>query len=517
MLPMSQKTKSGAPKLSEQAKHLIVPADITATGWPAVRKTCVEKLGAEFDPWQDGAGRVILSKRNDGNLASMIDGVGMSLPRQVGKTHLIGYTVFALCVNMPGLLVIWTAHHSATTSETFLSMQGFAQRAKVAPHIKQVYTGSGDEEVRFHNGSRILFGAREHGFGRGIAGVDVLIFDEAQILSDKAMSNMVATMNTSLFGLQLYIGTPPKPEDAGRSEAFKRMRREALAGTLVDGAWIEFGADFDAGDDDRAQWRKMNPSYPKRTPWQSLMRLKRKLTQADWRREGMGIWDDDQEGSRAILEDEWSSIGVELAPTDGFRTYAVAFNLDGTRLALAGGLKHADGVHVELIDAAEGDITSGLGALADWLAARWRNSAQIVLSGSAGAPVLALLLKERKVPDAVVKIATTGEYTTACSVTLDAVRASAKAARANEALDDDADLLPLPFTHLEHEGQSQLDDSVAVADRKLRGKTTGVWGWEATTPDGNETPIEAVSLAYWSAKTTKRKPYGEKERRAVFL
>ena len=239
---------------------------------------------------------------------------GMSLPRQVGKTHLIGFTVFALCVNMPGLLVIWTAHHSATTGETFLSMQGFAQRAKVAAHIKKVYTGSGDEEIRFHNGSRILFGAREHGFGRGIPGVDVLIFDEAQILSDKAMANMVATMNTSLFGLQLYIGTPPKPEDAGRSESFKRMRREALAGTLVDGAWIEFGADADAKDDDRAQWRKMNPSYPKWHPQQSLMRLKRKLTPADWRREGMGIWDDDQAGSRAISEKQWEADSGRICP-----------------------------------------------------------------------------------------------------------------------------------------------------------------------------------------------------------
>ena len=36
-----------------------------------------------------------------------------------------------------------------------------------------LYTGSGDEEVRFTNGSRILFGARERGFGRGIAGVEI--------------------------------------------------------------------------------------------------------------------------------------------------------------------------------------------------------------------------------------------------------------------------------------------------------------------------------------------------------
>jgi hypothetical protein len=509
MPPMSQKTKTGSAKLSDQAKHLVVPADIVSTGWPAVRKTCVEKLGAEFDPWQDGAGRVILAKRVDGTLAAMVDGVGMSLPRQVGKTHLIGYLVFALCVNIPGLLVIWTAHHSATSGETFLSMQGFAQRAKVAPHVKQVYTGSGDEEVRFHNGSRILFGARERGFGRGIPGVDVLIFDEAQILSDKAMSNMLATLNTSQFGLQLYIGTPPKPED--NSEAFKQMRREALAGTLIDGAWIEFGADADADGEDRKQWRKANPSHPKRTPVQSMLRMKRKLTKGDWLREGLGIWDTDQVGSSAIAEAEWDATGVDEAPADGVRSFAVAFSFDGTRLALTGGLKHDDGIHVELIDAAQGDVESGLSALADWLTERWRNVAVIVLSGAAGAPVLAQLLKDRKVPDAVVKIVTTAEYTQACSVALDAVRESAAIAKRNAELEQPESL---PFTHLAHEGQSQLDESVLVCDKKQRG-TSGAWGWSATTPDGDETPTEAMSLAYWAAKTTRRKPRGDRERKAV--
>lgn len=493
MPPTSQRTRTGQPKLSDLAKHLHVPGEIVATGWPAVRKTCIEKLGAEFDSWQDSAGKVILAKREDGNLASMIDGVGMSLPRQVGKTHLIGYTAFALCVNMPGLLVIWTAHHSATSGETFLAMQGMAQREKVAPHIKQVYTGSGDEEIRFHNGSRILFGARERGFGRGIPGVDVLIFDEAQILSDKAMSNMLATMNTSKFGLQLYIGTPPKPEDM--AETFKRMRREALAGTLEDGAWIEFGAAEDADLNDRAQWRKANPSYPKRTPAQSLMRLKRKLTESDWRREGMGIWDSDLSGSRAIAAYQWESTGVAAAPEGGAKSFGVAFSQDGSRVSLAGAMKHDGGVHVELVDALVGDVDKGLGALADWLAERWRKSDQIALSGRSGALVLAHLLRERKVPSYRIHLLTTPQYFQACQFLLDGVREGS-------------------VSHLAHKGQEVLDESVAVADKKTRG---GAWGWSVTVPDGDETPIEAVSVALWAARTSKRASRVESKMKVVVM
>src|SRR5690606_28569900 len=109
-------------------------------------------------------------------------GVVISIPRKVGKTFLIMAIVFALCLLNPGLRVIWTAHHSDTSGDTFDAMQGFARRRKVAPHIAKVLID--DESVRFKNGSRIMFGARERGFGRGRPKIGVLVFDEAQILTE---------------------------------------------------------------------------------------------------------------------------------------------------------------------------------------------------------------------------------------------------------------------------------------------------------------------------------------------
>lgn len=484
-------TRSGPQRLSEVAKHLSAPDGIVSNGWPAVRKTCVEKLGVGFDPWQEQVGRLLLAKREDGVLASTIDGVGMSLPRQVGKTYLISAVVFALCVNTPGLLVIWTAHHLKTSSETFLALQGFAKRSRVAPFVKFVHTGSGDEEIAFHNESRILFGARERGFGRGIPGVDVLICDEAQILSDKAMSNMLATMNTSKLGLHVYMGTPPKPGDM--SELFKRMRRDALSGALHDGAWVEFGAFENAAPEDRAQWRLANPSYPKRTPVQSMLRLKRKLTEEDWRREGLGIWDDDTPGSRLISADEWDATAVDVAP-DGVPSFAVAFSLDGTRVSLAGARRHADGVHVELIDAHTGPVGDGMGALADWLAERKDSASMIAVSGKAGASTLRQELRERGVSGSMVRVCTTPEYLAACDLLLQSVRGGT-------------------VTHWSSPGQAALDASVAVCDKKRRG-VEGSWSWEATTVGGDETPIEAVSVALWAARTSKRRP-GRKTRGMV--
>lgn len=345
-------TKTGTRRLSEVARHVVQPAGIVSSGWAPVEAKCRD-LGIEFDEWQRGAGRLILSKTADGKYAATVGGVGMSLPRQVGKTYLIGAIAFALGILHPGLTVIWTAHHSRTAGETFLSMQGFARRKKIAPYVAAVYKGSGDEEIRFRNGSRILFGARERGFGRGFAGVDVLVCDEAQILTDRALDNMLATMNTSANALPLFMGTPPKPEDP--SEAFQRMRLDATSGEADDLVWIECGADEKADPDDRRQWAKANPSYPHRTPLTSMLRLRKKLTVESWMREGLGVWDpedltvfdmvrwgrlmrqDADPPTRAVLvvdvspDRKWSCIGVagQLSSEDN-KTLVMCFSAKGT-------------------------------------------------------------------------------------------------------------------------------------------------------------------------------------------
>ncbi|WP_237167982.1 hypothetical protein [Prescottella equi] len=81
---------------------MIHPDGIVSTGWPAVRNTC-NQVGIEFDEWQDGAGRLILAKNAAGKYAA--DTIVISVPRQVGKSYLIGAIVLALCINQPKLKV----------------------------------------------------------------------------------------------------------------------------------------------------------------------------------------------------------------------------------------------------------------------------------------------------------------------------------------------------------------------------------------------------------------------------
>lgn len=496
----TSKTQPGTRKLSEVAHHIVKPSGIVSTGWPAVAAQ-LRKLGVGFDRWQDGAGRLILAKRTDGSYAASIGGVVISIPRQVGKTYMIGAIVFALCLLHPGMLVIWTAHQLATSGETFRSMQAMARRPKIALHIKRVILGSGDEAVEFVNGSRILFGARERGFGLGFTKVGILVMDEAQRLTEKTLDDLVPTTNQADNPLILMMGTPPRPTDAG--EVFKARRREALSGQSDDLLYIELSPREKVHPEKWApgyvDWKVVegvNPSFPHRTPKSSILRMRKNLGDASFRREGLGIWDDDQAGSRLITTEQWEATQVTTAP-EGVRCIGVAFSLDGARVSIAGAIKHEDGVYVELIDNnadAPNPVENGLGALADWLHERYGRTALIAIAGQSGAPALASALRERKVPARTFHVLNTPEYLAACSLFVDAVRDKT-------------------LSHPAATEGDVLDDSVAISDRKMRG-TTGAWSWQATVEDGDETPVEAVSIALWAAKTTKRRP-GRKQKAMV--
>lgn len=412
-------TKPGTLKLSEVARKVSAPTGISHTGWPKVLDCCTRKMGVGFDPWQDAAGRLILAERPDGKLAAMIDGVGLSLPRQVGKTYLIMSIVFALCILKPGLLVIWSAHHARTHQETFLAMQAFAARPKVAPCILQIFTGSGDEEIRFVNRSRVLFGARERGFGRGIPGVDVLIADEAQIMTEKALDAQLATMNTSSFGLSIFMGTPPRPDDP--SEAFARMRADAWAGRLTDGAWIEFGAEPGDDPDSHATWRKAVPAFPDRTPVESMLRLRRKLADDSWRREGLGIWDEFDRMASVFDMDRWAALEVagDEVPGGGRVAYGIKFSPDGDSVALAVAQRAGDLVHVEGVD--HRSMVDGTRWLVDWLLDRWPSAAAVVVDGKSGAGAFVKALGRAGMRGRKLTVATAEQVITATSSAVTAV------------------------------------------------------------------------------------------------
>lgn len=461
----AQKTRSSTPRLSEIARHVVAPPGAVSTGWPAVEAKC-SQFGVTFDAWQDGAGRVILAKLPDGSYAASVGGVVISIPRQAGKTFLIGAIVFALCLLNPGLTVLWTAHRLRTANETFLKMQAFARRKKVAPQVRKIVLGAGDEAIEFHNGSRILFGARERGFGRGFDNVDVEVFDEAQILTENAIDDMLPAMNTAKNPLPIYIGTPPKPTDP--SEVFTAKRTAALEGSDPDTAYIEFSADRGCDPMDEDQWAKANPSFPIRTPGSAMLRMKKNLTPESFVREGLGVWDDTS--ITTAIDPKW---WAELTDTESDRPSPVALGVSmsadrkWTTLALAG--QRPDGLfHVEIVQVGRGSA---------WAAERvesmsqWRPAGVGVLTSGPAGSLLPDLKGGRPVG--------AQEYAAMCGRFLDAVTGEQEDGKQAEPT-------------LRHSGQPVLNRAVGAA-RKQQTKTKSFTWLE---PEGVDcSPLEAATLA----------------------
>ena len=481
-------TQSGDRKLSEVARHLIMPDGIVSTAWPSIAAQ-LKVMDIPLDRWQQGFCQAILAKREDGQYACGIGGAVASIPRQSGKTYTIGALIFALCLATPGTLALWTAHRTRTHNETFKSMDGMANRKKVAPFIKSVRKANGEQEIEFENGSRILFGARENGFGRGFAKVDALVLDEAQILTEKAMEDMVPATNASDNALVIMVGTPPRPGDPG--EVFTNRRDDALSGEDKDILYVEMSADKKANPDDRKQWAKANPSFPGRTGEGAILRMRRLLGSVEsFMREGLGIWDEKQIGQKAVEASAWDLCAAEQLSPDGRRVIGIRFTPDGSTIAVAGALKpDVEGEPFVVEPIAQRPAGDGTQWVVDFLVERHEDLAQIVIDGKSGVGYLVNALRAEKVAAKAILTPSTDDVTAAHSMMEAAIRNQDVA----------------------HPGNEDLDGQVKAALKRKIG-TAGGFGWQA--PEGGSVALfEAVTLAHWGARVTTRRP----GRKAVML
>lgn len=446
----------------------MAPEGIVSTEWPSVGQTC-NRLGWGFDHWQADAGRLILAKRADGFYAA--DTTCISIPRQVGKTYLIACIIFALCLLKPGLTVIWTAHRKTTARETFDQFDGMAKRPKVAAHIRQVLHGKGDEAIHFNNGSRILFGARESGFGRGFAGVDILVCDEGQILPESTLEDLGATQNTAPNPLFFVMGTPPRPRDEG--EFFTLLRQEALDGESDATLYIETSADRGTDPMDPEQLRKANPSYPHRTTHRALLRLRKKLKNDDaWNREARGIWDEITKQFSPINGPLWGR-AVDVGPADGTKPDALGVDMSHAReISIGGCWLEANSAHVEEVWAGVDEA-----AAIEWIVARAGRRIPVKIDSQSPANTMIEPLRKRRVK---VSSGSASDMAKGCGLV-------------------DSDLKAGRLTHADQEA---LNDAREGARKRAIG-TAGGWGYDRKDPSVKIHPLVAVTLARLAADSTK--------------
>jgi len=402
----------------------------------------------------------------------------------------------------PRLTVLWTAHRTRTATMTFTTMQGMVRKKKIRVHLAVdrsdgIRSANGEQEIRFKNGSRIMFGAREAGFGRGFDSVDIEVFDEAQILTEKALEDMVPATNASKQpsgALLFFMGTPPRPTDPG--EEFTNRRTKALEGKARNMVYVEFSADDDADPDDHAQWEKANPSFPSRTPLESMERMREQLTDDDsFRREALGIWD--AAGTPEVIDAaSWGRVADPASMPVERLTLAidVAPNRKVASVALAG--RRPDGLwHVEL-----DEQKNGVEWVAAWVKARTEKNRlhAVVVDEMTG------LVERRRGRNYLVG--------TDVVVTLAAAEGRDMAVASGQFFDGVME----PSPKLRHADQPQMNVALSVARKR---PLAGAWAWNRKDETSDITPVVAATLALWGAQKddVERPTRRSSERTAVIL
>lgn len=462
--------------LLPEARHVVLPDGITTTAFPAVKATCAE-IGIGFDSWQTDLNKCILAKDATGLYAA--DTIVISIPRQVGKTYDIGALVFADCIINPGTTTVWTAHRFKVSRETFDALRALARSPLLSPHIDydSITTAAGNECIPFRNGSRIVFAARERGAIRGFSNVRRLILDEAQILSESALADMVPTMNQAENPQIILMGTPPKPTDTG--EVFTNLRTEALAGISAGVVYVEFSAPPDSKPDDLEALRIANPSYPKRTPLKAIQRMRKLLGAADFLREGLGIWDEADTHEHPISIKQWADLAIpdDETPTDPPARFALAMSPERIASIAAA----VPGALADYLDLAEMSRVDDSRKLIDWLVERCGRRIVVMIDSRDPA---ASLINELRARGVKVNATTASDMGKACVGLVGGVAES----------------------RIQHCDQPAIRTALATAKKKPVGKA-GLWEWDLEDLTPEMAALRALTLAHYglSFKKIKKK------------
>lgn len=355
-----------------------------------------------LDEWQDVALEAAMGERSNGKWASKF--VGMSVPRQNGKSQLIVARALAGVLLFSEKSIIISAHETDTAREVWKRLIDVIEDN---PTLEARVTGRMDainrEFVSFGRGKdkqTIKLKARRASGSRGFS-CDCLLLDEAQILGKRAWGSIVPTMsarsNMTPGGPQLWLfGTPPTDEDD--PFAFSRVRESAIA-KKARHCWLEWSALADDDFDAPATWAKANPAYGDRITREAVADDRAAMDDEQFGMERLGIWADALHSATPVVDPQtWKALVVPAALPE-WPLAAIGLDMDLSGRLWASPAAHAGetGTHLELLP--ENLLAAGQDAAVAWLWERCKRRLPVVMLAESGARVLQapLLAKGMKV------------------------------------------------------------------------------------------------------------------------
>lgn len=439
--------------------------------------------GCTLDPWQRTIIDCWLGKDESGKYN--VTSGGLSIPRQNGKNVCLEAREFyGLVVN--GERILHTAHQVRTSKKSFRRLAAMftdKRHPEITDIVKNIRYTNGEETIELDNGGTIEFSSRSRQAARGFDGISLVVFDEAQELTEDQVEAIMATLSASQTGTRqlLYTGTPPYPGCPG--EVFGRRRTSCISDPGKHDAWHEWSISADSIDeinaDDHTVWYNCNPALGVRLSEEFTEEEYRSMSIDGFARERLGWWSPtaEQEGNLAISESAWDACKSDLLKPIGKTAYGVKFSPDGSEVSLCGAVIPKQGpARVSLIE--RRPTGQGIQWLADWLCMKADRASCVVVDGKNGVDVLVERIRGSwRAKDSIVR-PTAKNVIAAVSMLVTAVDEK---------------------TITWYSGQPALRDSAITS---IKRPIAGGWGF-----GGDDSgPIEAAALALWGAMTSKRDP-----------
>lgn len=466
---------------SQEPRYAVEPVRVETDGDGA--SMLMSEYGVALDEWQQKVIDCWLGKDENGNYN--VTSAGLALPRQNGKNVCLEAREFyGLVIN--GERILHTAHQVRTSKKSFRRLAAMftdKKHPEITDIVKQIRYTNGEECIELTNGGTIEFSARSRQAARGFDGISVVVYDEAQELTDDQVEAIMATLSASATGTRqlIYTGTPPYPNCP--ADVFRRRRTTSLENAGKHDAWHEWSVEADSIEDinveDTSLWYMCNPALGKRLDEEFTAEEMRSMSKDGFARERLGWWTPivTHEADFAINQVAWDECKSGEPRPDGKTAFGVKFSPDGAEVCLCGAVKGADGmIRIEMID--RKPTGYGTNWLADFLNARYKTACCVVIDGRNGVDVL------------IEKISDIWRFKGSV------IRPTVK--------DIIASVSSLTEAVNEHEltwyeKQEGLNDSAITSTKRPIG---GGWGFGGD----NSLPIEACALALWGVKTSKRDP-----------
>lgn len=445
----------------------------------------MREYGYNLDAWQKDVVDCWLGRDDAG--AYNVTSAGLALPRQNGKNVCLeAREFFGLVIN--GERILHTAHQVRTSKKSFRRLAAMftdKRHPEVTDIVKQIRYTNGEECIELDNGGVIEFSARSRQAARGFDGISLVVFDEAQELTDDQVEAIMATLSASATGTRqlIYTGTPPYPGCPG--DVFRRRRQACIDDPGKRDSWHEWSVAADSIKDikvdDTTLWYMTNPALGSRLTEEFTLEEMRSMSADGFARERLGWWTPIIERAEeyAISRDAWEACKSSDGKPDGKTAYGVKFAPDGASVCLCGAVAPETGAaRISLIEMKS--TGHGTRWLAEWLCERYEKASCVVIDGRNGVDVLIDRIADVwRMKGSVIRPGTK-DVIAAVGMLTDAITEQS-------------------VTWFE--GQEALADSALTSTKRAIGRMGG-WGFGGD----NSLPIEACALAFWGAKTSKRNP-----------